>query len=98
MAMARAARGNVSILFPKGIDRINDISNDLHAAIQHADMVLGWFENLPKDETPPEWMWPFSDEIKGWFEEVTWAREQKYGGGGDSYADMDSNEYAKNLK
>jgi hypothetical protein len=48
-------------------------------AINHAHTVLGWQENLPKEETPPEWMWALDDELEEWFEQVEEARAEKYG-------------------
>lgn len=40
-------------------------------AVTHALTVLGWQENLLSEEMPPEWMWPFTEELEEWFEEVT---------------------------
>lgn len=45
------------------------------AAISHAHKVLDWYENLPKKEIPPEWMWPFDEELDVFFEEVEEARK-----------------------
>lgn len=28
-----------------------------------------------EDDIPPEWMWPFEDELSEWFDEVRAARE-----------------------
>ncbi len=55
--------------------------------IGHAQTVISWQENLPSDEMPPEWMWPFDKEIEAWFQEVKRARDEKYGGGSDSRED-----------
>jgi hypothetical protein len=45
---------------------------------------------------PPEWMWPFDDELTDWFEEVDRLRKEKYGHSGDTEsADMMENEFAK---
>ena len=57
-------------------------------------------ENLTKDEMPPDWMWPFDDELEQWFADVEEARNQKYGGGsassdGESSGPMMKNEYAE---
>lgn len=43
-------------------------------------MVLGWHENLLPEEVPPEWMWPLTDELEGWFEEVAERRKEMFGG------------------
>lgn len=38
---------------------------------------------------PPEWMWPFPDELELWFEDVKQARKEKYGPGGADDSDDD---------
>lgn len=66
-------------------------------AVSQAHRILDWLDNLPRDETPPEWMWAFEDELESWFEEVEAARERKYGGGredADEEVPMMSNELA----
>lgn len=42
-------------------------------------MILSWQENLPEEETPPEWMWSLDHELVAWFEEVKEKRREKYG-------------------
>lgn len=66
-------------------------------AIAHAHRVLDWQENLPSDEVPPSWMWPFEDELEIWFDQVEEKREDKYGrkSGGDETVPLMSNELAK---
>lgn len=74
---------------------------DLATAISHAHRVLSWQENLQKDEIPPQWMWPFEDELDTWFEEVERARNEKYGinkEDDDESGSMMSNEYAQGRK
>lgn len=39
-------------------------------AVAHADMLLSWEEHLPRHERPPEWMWPYPQELKVHFERV----------------------------
>ena len=51
---------------------------DLLRAIQHANKLLDWFENLTEDDTPPEWMWRFDDELVKWFDEVKERRKSGY--------------------
>lgn len=49
------------------------------------------------DEMPPEWMWPLSDQLDEWFQEVDRKRKSKYGGGPDTIEepdDMAQNELA----
>lgn len=41
------------------------------------------------DEMPPEWMWPLTDELDEWFEEVDRKRRAKYGEDGDSVEEPD---------
>lgn len=41
--------------------------------------MLTWHENYEKKELPPEWMWPFPDELRAWFKDVTVARKAKHG-------------------
>lgn len=71
---------------------VREAPHDLMTAISHANTILDWFENLPSDEQPPTWMWPFPDELKEWFDEVKIAREQKYGRSddGDGWAESGS--------
>lgn len=45
-------------------------------------MVLDWSENLDSEEMPPEWLWPFDDEVGEWLEDVMAARKKKYSSGG----------------
>jgi hypothetical protein len=68
-------------------------------AIEHGHKVLDWQENLMADEVPPEWMWPFQEELELWFEEVQHRRDEKWGtNSGDVTAPMMSNEYADSLR
>jgi hypothetical protein len=50
-------------------------------AVNHAQVILNWQENLSKDEIPPEWMWALDDDLEKWFDEVEETRQQKYGRG-----------------
>lgn len=49
---------------------LDDIPWDLAEAISHATRVLEWHANLTEEDIPPEWMWPFVDEINEWFGDV----------------------------
>ncbi len=91
--MVRVARkSNTGIVLP--CDKAQDAPAELMVALQHADHILSWYENISTEEIPPTWMWPFPDELDEWFEEVALARKQKYGGGGDdNWGDMVSNEW-----
>lgn len=39
-------------------------------AIAHANMIIGWYENLMEDEIPPMWMWHLPDELDRHFTDV----------------------------
>lgn len=68
----------------------------------HAQRVLDWLDNLPRAETPPEWMWPHEDELVIWFDEVEEERKRKYGrpsnDDDDETVPMMSNELAKGAR
>lgn len=68
---------------------IDDIPWDLAEAISHAHKVLDWYGNLQEEDIPPEWMWPFVEEINDWFQDV----KAKRGVAGD---DRDVVEMTKN--
>lgn len=57
--------------------------------------MLEWYENLTDDEIPPQWMWPFSDELERWFAQVQADREARFGGGGDNSGHEIRNEYVR---
>ena len=44
-------------------------------AIEQGLTILGWFENLPKDEIPPEQIWEDSEGLEEWWGSVTAKRE-----------------------
>lgn len=48
-------------------------------AISHAQTILNWQENLFGEDMPPEWMWPFNEELEKHFDEVEKRRKRKYG-------------------
>lgn len=51
-------------------------------------MILGWQENLVREEQPPRWMWAFDEELEVWFDRVDQQRNTdrnssaESGGGG----------------
>lgn len=70
-------------------------------AISHAEMILGWYENLPKHEVPPEWMWPFPDELESWFERIEEERKEGRTGpdkGDDRFSGGARNDLVRQLK
>lgn len=65
-------------------------------AIEHASQIIDWQENLPKDEMPPPWMWPFQEELEVWFEAVDQKRKDaRPDSSGDETVPMMTNELAK---
>lgn len=103
--MCRTARkgGNASLLWPEGCSSIEEVPIDLIRSVNHAFKILDWFENLMKEEIPPEWMWPIDHELELWFEEVERKRDERYPSHGDSSGDesgghMMVNELAKDLR
>lgn len=71
---------------------------DLIRAIEHADRICGWQENLTREEMPPDWMWHLETELEAWFEEVDAKRRDKYGGDTRDEVPTMQNEYADRLK
>lgn len=51
---------------------------ELVRAIEHANRILDWQENLMSDEMPPQWMWHIDSELEIWFDGVEQARKDKY--------------------
>lgn len=43
---------------------------DLLRAIQHANKILDWYENLTSKDMPPDWMWSFDKRLNEWFDRV----------------------------
>lgn len=70
---------------------------ELLFAIQHANRICDWQENMLSEECPPQWMWPFNDELEAWFDDVDAARKARYGGesNDDTEVPMMANELAK---
>ncbi|KKL16022.1 hypothetical protein LCGC14_2499750 [marine sediment metagenome] len=58
-------------------------------AVNHALMVLSWFENLPKDDVPPRNLWWSGDMLDDWFEEVERRRKKKSSGKKSTYEAAD---------
>lgn len=68
---------------------------DLLDAIDHAALILTWYEHLGEDEMPPRWMWALTDELADHFE---WVKEQRQTGTASERDDdqpMVKNEYAR---
>lgn len=78
--------GEVSVLFPEGINRLDDLPWTVHTAIVTGLYYLG-FEELDGEERPPKRIWDRPDEMKAWWANVERKRKEKYGqddsGGGE---------------
>lgn len=62
-------------------------------AVNHALMVLSWYEHLPSEEMPPKWMWSLGEELQEHFERV---KENRNSGTRDEDdGPMMKNEYAR---
>lgn len=58
-------------------------------------MILDWFENLPKDERPPSWMWHLDEKLIEHFEWVESQREARMRGDHREMPDLEQNEMTK---
>ncbi len=69
-------------------------------AIIHAQLVIGWQENLLPEDMPPEWMWPLNEALNEWFDTVKKRHEEKYGTktDDDDDGDMAQNELTRGKK
>lgn len=61
-------------------------------AINHAVVILSWYEHLPTEDMPPRWMWHLNDELEKHFEAVKASRGS---GSSDDEGPMMKNEYAR---
>lgn len=87
--MVRLAQstGDGALLWPKGCEKIEDVPYDLALALSHASTILHWQKNLTSEEMPPQWMWPFGDELEEWFEAVEEKRKEPSDGGSSAAED-----------
>lgn len=67
--------GTVRELLPDGIRHLWDAPWKLHDAIYHALVIIGWQENLPDDEMPPENIWLDNSALRDWFKSVKAQRD-----------------------
>jgi hypothetical protein len=68
--------GTVRELLPDGITRLVDAPWRLFDAIYRAIAILG-FEQLPRDEQPPEAIWLDNRALRDWFKAVDAKRERE---------------------
>ena len=67
---------------------------------------MNWYENLPKSEIPPEYLWEDVDGLEMWWNTVNERRDEKYsggnyrqsGGGDEPEQEMADNDLARFLK
>jgi hypothetical protein len=83
--------GDISSLFPPGIERLWDLPYTLHQAVRLALYFLS-FEELPIKERPPKRIWLNSEKMDAWWSEVKADREAQAKGQG-SYRDMPQNAF-----
>ena len=77
----------------------------LQVAIEQGLQILNWYENLPKEDVPPEYLWEDAQGLEQWWESVEARREDgmpTQRGRGSSESDSDSdvmveNDYARFL-
>ena len=60
---------------------ISEAPYDIVMAVNSSLTVLSWFENLPKDEQPPRWIWWSGELLDDWFTEVRERRDSRSHGG-----------------
>lgn len=73
----RAAQkaGDLKVLYPHHAERIDDIPWYLQVAVEQALNILTWYENLPKEDMPPEYLWEDSEGLEMWWRTVEDRRE-----------------------
>lgn len=91
--------GEVSVLFPEGINRLDDLPWTVSTAITQGLYHLG-FEELDPDERPPRRIWNRPDEMTAWWQMVQRKRKEKYSGddnGGDGGGHDEQNAAVKDM-
>lgn len=74
-------------------------SNDIVRAINHALMISNFYENILKpDHMPPEYIWPFDDEITKWFDAIKAENGQGSTGDDEENSIVVENEHAERFK
>jgi hypothetical protein len=58
-------------------------------AIDHANRILSWQENLTSDEMPERWKWHLDWEIEEHFKILKIKREEKYSSSSSALSDDD---------
>lgn len=88
LALVRVAQetGDISSLFPPGVERLIDMPFTIHQAILAAMQFIS-FGELPKEERPPKSIWLNGPKLEAWFVEVERLREDRMNGGNQSEMD-----------
>lgn len=89
MRIARSM-GGIEALLPQGIDSMLDLPHPIFTAIRSGSVLVS-FDELPKDEQPPRWMYDDNEALRDWFVEVERKRDAelaKAGGGSGSIKDQ----------
>lgn len=61
--------------------------------------MINWYENLPKEEVPPERLWADAEGLEQWWARIERNREDGTSGGDDDDSDgMQENDLARTLK
>lgn len=97
----RVARdtGDGHFLWPKGIDRIEDVPDELLRVIEHSTTILNWYENLSSTDIPPRWMWHLPEQLDLHFKKVEESRSSGTpSGSGEGSVSLDQNMLANDKR
>lgn len=91
--------GDMTVLFPKGVKRIDELPWYLLEAINQGFTILSWYENFTDEEVPPEYLWEDGTGLERWFERVKENRGLSTGGSSiPEGSEMTGNDYADVFK
>jgi hypothetical protein len=88
--------GDVSLIFPDGIQRLDELPHTLHTAILVGYHFIG-FDELPDDERPPKRIWFDADEMRSWWSFVKRKREAEVKGESAESSHGQQNQAVKEL-
>lgn len=95
--MARKS-GSGHLLWPQGCT-YETVPADLLQALEQAGKIVNWYENLPSEEVPPEWMWPLDWELDDWFLEIKTLKDNNSADPlNREIVEMEENEYAARMR
>ena len=91
--------GGAASIYPDSVDSFEELTFEFTIALNHALIVMGWYEHLAEGEIPPQWMWPFDDALEEWMDGVKADRKSQYStDASDTEANMDSNDLASRFR